>query len=90
MKHPRGERDASMIGSFDGGPSFSPAPLPSFCLPKHRVNGSTCERGRLVYNSLPLLRTIKIKSRRGPRPYRLSIGTAALSLVTAEEFQYLS
>lgn len=30
MKHPRGERDASMIGSFDGGPSFSPAPLPSF------------------------------------------------------------
>lgn len=65
MKHPR---DVSMIGSFDGGPTFSPAPLPSTALTDPR------ERGRLVCN---ISRTVKRKSvsfiNRYGRPYRCSL-----------------
>jgi len=44
------ERDVLMIGSFDDGPSFSPAPsFPRFA--DASFNGLPHERGRLVYNS---------------------------------------
>ena len=77
MKHPRASGTCrwsavSTMARVSHRLFFLPSPGRSIALTDPH------ERGRLVYNSLPLSHGEK-KSRRGPRPYRLSIGTAAPS-----------